>query len=91
MTMITFAGIEYTPRCVRVKAGSTVVFSGAFANHPLMGGQVTGGAPKPDPTSVVPATSSGTEATAIFTRTGSYPYYCTLHVGSGMMGAVFVE
>jgi plastocyanin len=91
MTMITFAGIEYTPRCVRVRAGSVIVFSGNFASHPLMGGTVVGSTVTPDPASPLPMTSSGSEVTITLSKAGSVPYYCTVHASSGMMGALFVE
>jgi plastocyanin len=90
-TTITFAGIEYAPRCVRVRAGSNVLFSGSFASHPLVGGTVTGSVGTPDPSSPVPATSTGSEVTFIPTKAGAYPYYCSVHVSSGMMGVVFAE
>jgi plastocyanin len=90
-TMITFAGIEYTPRCVRVRAGSMLVFSGNFATHPLVGGTVNGSTATPDSASPVPATSSGSELTFSLSAPGTVPYYCTAHAGSGMMGAIFVE
>ena len=88
---ITFAGIEYTPRCVRVQAGATVVFSGNFASHPLVGGTVSGAMGIPDSSSPVPPTSSGSEVTFTPPKSGTYPYYCSVHASSGMMGAIFVE
>ena len=91
MTMISFEGIEYTPRCVRVRMGSTVVFSGNFTMHPLVGGTVSASTGSPDPSSPLPATSSGAELTVNMSKSGAVPYYCTAHVSSGMMGAIFVE
>ena len=90
-TMISFAGIEYTPRCVRVHAGSTVIFDGNFAAHPLVGGTVEGSTATPDTSSPLPATSSGSELTVTLSKARTVPYYCTAHVSSGMMGAIFVE
>jgi plastocyanin len=90
-TMISFAGIEYTPRCVRVRSGSMVVFSGNFVTHPLVGGTVSGSTATPDSASPVPATSSGSEVTITLSKAGSVPYYCTAHASSGMTGAIFVE
>jgi len=90
-TTITFEGIEYTPRCVRVRSGSNVLFSGSFASHPLVGGTVTGSVGTPDPASPVPATSTGSEVTFTPTKAGTYPYYCSVHVGSGMMGVIYAE
>jgi plastocyanin len=90
-TTISFAGIEYTPRCVRVRAGGMVVFSGNFASHPLLGGTVTGSTATPDPASALPATSAGSEVTVTLAKAGAVPYYCTVHASSGMTGAIFVE
>jgi plastocyanin len=90
-TTITFAGIEYAPRCVRVRAGSNVVFSGTFASHPLVGGTVNGSVGTPDPSSPVPATSTGSDVMFIPTKPGTYPYYCSVHASSGMMGVIFAE
>jgi plastocyanin len=89
-TTITFVGIEYTPRCVRVRAGSNVVFSGSFASHPLVGGTVTSSVGTPDSSSPVPATSTGSEV-AFIPPKGTYPYYCSVHASSGMMGVIFAE
>src|SRR5688572_3338063 len=77
--MISFAGIEYTASCVRVRAGSTVVFSGNFTSHPLVGGTVNGSTATPDGSSPLPATSSGSEVTVTLSKAGAVPYYCTLH------------
>jgi plastocyanin len=90
-TTITFSGIEYTPRCVRVRAGSNVVFSGSFSSHPLVGGTVRGSVGTSDPSSPVPATSTGSEVTFILPKVGTYPYYCSVHASSGMMGVIFAE
>jgi plastocyanin len=90
-TMISFAGIEYTPRCVRVHAGSNVVFSGNFTSHPLVGGTVNGSTGTPDTSSPLPDTRSGSEVMVTLSKVGAVPYYCTAHVSSGMMGAIFVE
>ena len=91
MTTISFAGIEYTPRCVRVHVGSTVIFDGNFAAHPLVGGTVEGSTATPASASPLPATSSGSEVTVTLSKAGAVPYYCTAHASSGMMGAIFVE
>jgi plastocyanin len=91
ITTVTFAGIEYTPRCVRIHAGSTVVFTGNFASHPLVGGTVAGATATPDPGSPVPPTDVGTEITFTLAKSGAHPYYCSAHASSGMMGAIFVE
>ena len=89
---IAFAGIEYTPQCVRIKSGTTIIFSGNFANHPLAGGEVIGTTGTPDRGSPIPETNSGNELKfTLMSIPNAYPYYCTAHVSQGMMGAIFVE
>ncbi|MET0594138.1 MAG: plastocyanin/azurin family copper-binding protein [Polyangiaceae bacterium] len=89
---ISFAGIEYAPKCVRIKSGTTLIFSGNFASHPLVGGEVVGTTGTPDRGSPIPETNSGTELKfTLMSITAAYPFYCSAHVASGMMGAIFVE
>lgn len=88
---ITQEGLMYTPKCVKVTAGTNVKFVSAFASHPLVGGAVADGAKVPDGTSPITPTSTGTEATFTLANAGTFPYYCDLHALSGMTGAIFVE
>ena len=89
---IAFAGIEYAPKCVRIKSGTTIIFSGNFASHPLVGGEVIGTTGTPDRGSPIPETSTGSELKfTLMSIPNVYPYYCTAHVSSGMMGAIFIE
>lgn len=81
---------QYSQPCAVVRAGTTVTFSGSFSLHPFTGGEVVGLA-------LVPATSgpfAGSRATgnsASFTPpAGTWPYYCAVHGGVGMMGVVYV-
>jgi plastocyanin len=89
---VTFpgAGFAYSPRCIKVRVGAEVAFSGDFAFHPLQGGAVVGGTPVAASTGpFATPTSTGTTATFAMSAAGSYPYYCTLHAALGMAGAVF--
>jgi plastocyanin len=82
---ISFPGLAYDPKCLRLKVGQAVSFSGSFSAHPLE--QACGPAP------VIASTSSGTSASFSFSKPGLYGYYCTLHgtsTGSGMAGAIEV-
>ena len=84
-TAISFASFSYTPKCLRVKVGQAVSFSGSFSAHPLE--QACGPAP------VITATASGSSASFSFSKPGLYGYYCTLHgaaSGTGMAGAIEV-
>src|SRR5215813_12497252 len=35
---VTFTNFSYSPKCIQIKAGTMVTFSGSFSNHPLMKG-----------------------------------------------------
>ena len=84
---ITFGGLAYTPACIRIAAGSSVTFSGAFSSHPLAAGEDG----VKDASSPIAETATGTTATFMFPNAGAFPYFCTLHHASGMEGAVFAE
>ena len=88
---IQFGGLSYSPKCVRVKAGTMVTFEGNFMSHPLQGGAVVNGVPTPDAASPITATATGMTATFTLSNAGDVPYYCTLHAAGGMTGAIFVE
>jgi plastocyanin len=89
-------GTVYSPRCIRVKAGTQVTFNGAFTFHPLLAGEVTGGVTVPAASGTTPlpttAVSGGTTATFAMTPAGAYGYFCTMHaLLYGMTGAIYVE
>jgi plastocyanin len=93
-TTVTFDDtLVYTPPCIRIKAGSSVTFTGDFMLHPLQGGTVNGATRTPDPASPIKLTSGadgGMSAMFAFPTAGNFGYYCTIHGGIGMKGAVFV-
>jgi plastocyanin len=77
---------------MRIAAGQTVSFSGAFEEHPLVGGEVVGFDAIPDPSSPITPTSTGTMKGVLFEDGGVYPFYCDFHgVTQGMVGAVLVN
>jgi len=87
---ITFGvgGYTFSPACLVVSAGTKLVFEGTFSFHPLVGGSDG----VPDAASPFePMTASGTSAEFTVTEPGAYGFYCQIHVGLGMMGAVYVE
>ncbi len=71
-----------TPRCVEIKAGQSVTWTGDFATHPLAADQ--GDAPNP----VASANLAGPSATVAFPTAGTFGFKCTVH--SSMIGAVLV-
>jgi plastocyanin len=76
-------GFSYSPKCLKIRSGQPVTFSGSFASHPL--GQGCG------PATVITSTSPSGALT--FTTTGIYGYYCHFHgdpSGSGMAGSIQV-
>jgi plastocyanin len=82
---ITFGFAFYSPKCLQIRAGQSVTFSGTFGSHPLT--------PACGPAAAITGTSAGNSATFTFTVTGDYGYYCSLHgapSGSGMAGSIRV-
>jgi plastocyanin len=90
-TTISNAGLSYTPKCIRIKAGASVVFQTDFVAHPLVGGEVAGGMKVEEASSPIQKTTSGAEATFVFPTGGTFGYYCDSHALGGMAGAIYVE
>lgn len=90
-TTVQSMGLAYSPKCIKIKAGSTVTFVSEFSSHPLVGGEFVNSMKMPDAMSPIQSTNSGSMATFTFPNAGAFGYYCDFHVGSGMKGAVFVE
>ncbi len=89
---VTFAPYQYRPKCLRIAVGQAVTFSGTFAEHPLVGGEVVGFDATPDPSSPITPTSSGTTKDVDFPSAGAFPFYCDFHgITQGMVGAVLVS
>ncbi|CAN5568767.1 hypothetical protein BH09MYX1_BH09MYX1_24460 [soil metagenome] len=76
------APAQYTPNCMKVKAGQTVNWAGAFTNHPLTSSGGDSGSP-------ITTTSTGTTKDFTFTTAGTYGFACQFHGGS-MFGAIQV-
>jgi hypothetical protein len=70
---VRFLDGHYTPRCLRLASGGTVVFQGAFVTHPL----------EPRPIETVPSpivpTNSGGQVEFEFPDHGFYPYRDAAH------------
>lgn len=94
MTAVTlnFGGItlgaKYDQPCIKVAKGTMVTFAGSFLNHPLAGGNMP---PAVDATSPIAVTTTGTSATFTLGTAGAFGYFCQMHYGSGMEGAIVVQ
>lgn len=88
---IASEGVNYTPRCVRVAAGTQVTFNSNFQMHPLRGGEVVDEVGIVDPNSPITPVDSGATATFVLDEPGEYPYFCSFHASLGMFGTIWVE
>ena len=88
---IEFVSFYYDPPCVRAKLGDKIRLLGDFTAHPIQGGTVVGGVATPDANSPIYAQASDPFIVPFFQSPGTYPYYCTAHYGSGMMGVIFLD
>jgi plastocyanin len=89
-TEITVSGLNYMPKCLKVKVGTAVKFSQTFSTHPLEPSTKRG-----DQTdNPIKKTNTGTEATFTFTKAGQFAYWCMFHgdqdSGKFMAGVVWV-
>lgn len=89
---VTFgtAGNTYSPKCITIAAGQSVMFSGMFGSHPLrpgVGANATAGSPN----NPITVTSAGATASFTFPTAGTYPYNCQFHDAGGMNGVVKVQ
>lgn len=90
MVMFPVGGLNYSPACMKIKAGNKVMFMGDLAAHPLRAGEIKDGTPAPDASSPIKSTNAGMMVTFAFPTAGAYPYYCNVNEPS-MAGVVFVE
>jgi plastocyanin len=81
------ASLQYTPKCIRISAGTMVTIEGSLL-HPLRGATCS---PADSP---LPMTASMTGGTFTFANPGEYGFYCQNHgtnAGVGMAGLIVVE
>ena len=88
---ITSEVVKYSPRCLRVSAGTDVIFLSDFDSHPLRGGVVVDGQGVVDPMSPITPQDTGTTATFTLPDVGEVPFFCAFHASIGMFGTIFVE
>lgn len=88
VTVSTTAASTYTPKCLKVRAGTEVTI-GASATHPLQGQADVGGLSNP----YAGAMQSTMPVTRTLETEGLLGFYCTVHgdpAGNGMAGAIWV-
>jgi len=90
-------GLRYTPDTLDIRAGDTVRWLFVNAGHNVVSGPLA----RPDgrfcsPSDTLcqnnpPTSSAGVIYEHIFSDPGSYPYFCSVHVGGNMRGDIFVH
>lgn len=86
---INTSGANYTPRCLKVKKGSTVTIQ-ASERHPLVGAPAINNAINPFQSGTLFKVSQ----TRVMDSVGSFGFYCDAHgdaEGDGMAGLIVVE
>jgi plastocyanin len=85
---------SYSPKCLKVPAGTTVTFSGDFGMHPLEP-SANRGAQTGNPITLTSSTPDGGTKDFTFSTPGFYAYYCAEHdlndSGNFMDGVVWVQ
>ena len=76
---------QYENRCLTVKAGTTVTFSGSFLQHPLE----PAGGDSPSPIPYTAEDQPGGSLSVTMTRPGTFGFQCEFHRTS-MFGAIRV-
>jgi len=79
---------QYSPACIKVKTGTQITWTGAFANHPLRHGAAPG-LGTDSPGNPIQDTNTGGTMTFTFGTTGTFGFFCNFHPGL-MRGAVQV-
>lgn len=87
---VNFPGFAYAPKCMKIKVGQTVTWSGDLAFHPLRAGTIVNNVRTPQAGNPIPSTSSGNTVSVTFAAAGAWGYYCNAHWASGMKGAIYV-
>jgi plastocyanin len=87
MSTVNLTWTDSHQQCIVVSAGTTVIWNGDFASHPLDGG-VTGITDAASPITLASPVAMQTSVT--FNNVGDFPYYCTVHLAS-MQGVIYVQ
>jgi len=90
---VTNSGITYATPCRHLAVGATVTFTMNFGSHPFRGGLYENGNATPAVSGpfVVGFNGPGNSVTYTLTEAGEFPYYCSNHAFSGMVGSIKVS
>jgi plastocyanin len=85
---VSFGGLDdvYSPKCIRLRLGQSVTFSGEFVTHPL--DQACG-----LPSGLLRQSTGASARFTLDSEPGVIGFFCTTHgsaAGSGMAGAIEV-
>lgn len=89
MIMVPRGTSTFEMPCITISASQEVMFMWDFSLHPLVAGAAPGTTGGATPSPIQPQTT-GMLYTVAFPNAGDYPFYCSNHVSSGMMGVVRV-
>src|SRR5687768_14322079 len=81
--------LDYSPRCAKVAAGTTVEFR-IGSCHPTFPGLVTGEMATIDQASPIGTMLSAGTYTFELNVAGEFPYFCDAHFRMGMAGSILV-
>jgi plastocyanin len=88
-------GFNYSPKCLKVSAGTGVTFSGDFSSHPLEPSALRGTLTGNPITSTTAVPDGGTTKSFAFPTPGFYAYFCQFHDSSDsgmfMSGVIWVQ
>jgi plastocyanin len=88
-------GFNYSPKCLKVSAGTSVTFSGDFSSHPLEPSALRGTLTGNPITSTSAVPDGGTTKAFTFATPGFYAYFCQFHDSSDsgmfMSGVIWVQ
>lgn len=87
---ITFGDYFYTPKCLRVAAGTVITFEGDLEGHPLLSGAFNSGTFQLDAFNGTIRADTGMSASFNMTIAGANPYVCDYHYQRGMYGVIYV-
>jgi plastocyanin len=90
MIMVPSGTTQFDYPCMTVRAGQSVMFMWRFDAHPLAPGIAPGHPGDGTEPSPIEARATGALYTVPFPTAGEYPFYCSTHFDSGMLGVVRV-